>query len=151
MWSRGRRSRDCRGLNGPGWCGVGSAGARAGASTGRGEAAPPGVGCSGLEVAASTARAGDTGTGGPAGRGPSAGKGCPAGSLARGRGAGPDDGPAVVPGQKETGDSPKGAATGLVVSSKKSNAARVGGEESSEKGNVVSSKTTWHEMMMWFE
>jgi hypothetical protein len=57
----------------------------------------------------------------------------------------------VVPGKKETGDSPKGAATGLVVSSKKSNAARVGGEESSEKGNEVSSKTTWREMMMRLE
>jgi hypothetical protein len=57
----------------------------------------------------------------------------------------------VVPGQKETGDSPKGAATGLVVSSKKSNAASVGGEESSEKGNEVSSKTMWREMMMRLE
>lgn len=55
------------------------------------------------------------------------------------------------PVEEKTGDSPKGTETMLGKSSKKSKAARVGGEETSENGKEDSSKTTWRDMMMRLE
>lgn len=55
-----------------------------------------------------------------------------------------------VPAGSKQGDGAKGTDTGLVKSSRKSKAARVGGEESSEKGKEDSSKITWREMMIRF-
>lgn len=90
------------------------------------------------------------GTWGLVGRGHPAGRECLAGSLTRAGGAAGLE-PAMLPEKMETCDSPNGTVTELVVSSKKSNAAHEGGEESSEKGHEVSSKTTWREMMMWLD
>jgi hypothetical protein len=55
---------------------------------------------------------------------------------------------AAVPVEEKTGDSSKGTETVLGETSRKSSAARVGGEESSKKGKEASSKTTWREMIM---